>query len=56
MIEKKEKYKQPIIMLASIQIEECIVAQSALTKPVSSNDVKQEWETDTDVTQSFTWD
>lgn len=52
----KEKYKKPIITLASIQIEECIVAQSAFIKPQTASDVRTEWDTDVTETKTFSWE
>lgn len=49
-------YISPKIETFLIEIEETIANGSALTKPMSYQDVETEWEIGQDVENSFTWE
>lgn len=51
-----KKYIPPKINVFVVEIEETIANGSALTKPMSSNDVKTEWEIGENVEKTFTWE
>lgn len=52
----KKKYTLPLLEVIHVFTEIGIANSSALTKPQSSSDVMQEWETDVDENLNFSWE
>ena len=53
----KRKYLPPKISLVQFEIDDCLTISSAITKPATAADVKEFWETDSDVTiPTFSWE
>lgn len=53
---QKEKYAAPIIITTIFVLENGIAAGSAFAKPQTSDDVIEQWETDSDIHHDFEWD